>query len=168
MYNESMEGPHIQEKNIHQLFEFSVFLKGLHAIIEIVGGLTLYFVSTDFISDGLIWLAESDYLVDPHDIVSNYLEHASESLSIGSKTFAAFYLLSHGVIKIFLVAGLLRNKIWAYPSSLVVLGLFIVYQVYRYNFTHSVWLIILTVFDVLVMWLIWHEYSRVRAGKPLT
>ncbi len=163
-----MEHPHLKEKNIHQLFELSIFLKGLHAIIEIIGGFALYALSADAISDFIVWVAESDYLFDPHDIVSNYLMHHAANFSISTKTFAAFYLLSHGVIKIILVVGLLRNKVWAYPSSLAVLGLFIVYQVYRYNITHSIWLIILTVFDILVMWLIWHEYKLIRAHKPLT
>jgi uncharacterized membrane protein len=159
--------PLIAEKNIHRIFEISVILKGLHALIEIVGGIFLYVVSADAITSFMIWLAEADLLGDPHDIISNYLLHAAQGFSVGSKNFAAFYLLSHGLIKVVLVAGLLRNKYWAYPSSLIVLGLFILYQVYRYTFTHSIWLIALTVFDLVVMWLIWHEYKLVRAHKPL-
>jgi uncharacterized membrane protein len=61
----------------------------------------------------------------------------------------------------FLVAGLLRNKLWAYPASLVVLGLFIAYQFYRFSYTHGAGLIVLTVFDIIVMGLIWHEYRLV-------
>ena len=61
-----------------------------------------------------------------------------------------------------MVAALLRNKLWAYPASLVVLGLFIVYQLYRFSDTHGAGLIILTAFDVVVMGLIWHEYRLVR------
>ena len=53
-------------------------------------------------------------------------------------------------------------ELWAYPVSLVVLGLFIVYQLYRFSYTHGVGLIVLTVFDVIVMGLIWHEYRLVR------
>ncbi|MFD2029898.1 DUF2127 domain-containing protein [Ancylobacter dichloromethanicus] len=72
-------------------------------------------------------------------------------------------MLSHGAVKkFFLVVGLLRGKLWSYPASLIVLGLFIVYQLYRFSYTHGVGLIILTVFDVFVMGLIWHEYSLVR------
>jgi uncharacterized membrane protein len=61
-----------------------------------------------------------------------------------------------------LVAGLLRNKLWAYPASLVVLGAFIAYQIYRYTYTQAFGLIALTVFDSIVMALIWHEYRLVR------
>jgi uncharacterized membrane protein len=56
---------------------------------------------------------------------------------------------------------LIRNKLWAYPASLLVLGLFSAYQLYRFSYTHSVGLIVLTVFDVIVMELIWHEYRLV-------
>lgn len=169
MYNDLMETqPLIPERDIHRLFEIGVFIKGMNAAIEMVAGVALYLVSADAVSSFMIWAAQSELLEDPHDIISNYLLHLSQSFSVGSKSFAAFYLFSHGIVKLFLVAGLLRNKYWAYPASLVIMGLFIVYQVYRYNITHSLWLVVLTVFDVLVMWLIWHEYSLVRAGKPLT
>jgi uncharacterized membrane protein len=57
---------------------------------------------------------------------------------------------------------LLRNKLWAYPASLVILSLFIAYQVYRFSYTHSVGLVVLTAFDLIVMVLIWHEYRLVQ------
>jgi uncharacterized membrane protein len=60
------------------------------------------------------------------------------------------------------VIALLKNKLWAYPWSLVVLGSFILYQIYRFTFTHSLALIVLTVFDLAVIWLIWREYQIVR------
>lgn len=82
--------------------------------------------------------------------------------SVSSQHFYAFYLLSHGLVKIALVVGLLRNRLWAYPASLVVMSLFIVYQLYRYSYTHSAALIVLSVFDVAVIGLIWHEYRLVR------
>jgi uncharacterized membrane protein len=70
-------------------------------------------------------------------------------------------------VKLFLVAGRLRNKLWAYPASLVVMGLFIVYQIYRFSYTHGWGLIVLSVFDIVVIWLIWHEYRVVRRLDPL-
>ena len=69
-------------------------------------------------------------------------------------------------MKLLLLIGLLRNKLWSYPASLVVLGLFIVYQAYRFSYTRGVGLVVLTVFDLLVMGLIWHEYRLVRRSRP--
>ena len=39
----------MDERRIHQLFLVSILLKGLHALIEIAGGIALYFFSTDAI-----------------------------------------------------------------------------------------------------------------------
>ena len=69
-------------------------------------------------------------------------------------------------MKLLLVIGLLRGKLWSYPASLVVLGLFIAYQLYRFSYTQGIGLIVLTVFDVFVMGLIWHEYKLIRHRLP--
>ena len=62
-------------------------------------------------------------------------------------------------------AGLLRRKMWSYPASMWVLGAFVVYQCYRYTQTHSPWLIALTVLDIAVIILVWHEWrARQKVG----
>ena len=78
--------------------------------------------------------------------------------------FFGFYLLSHGVVKLLLVAALLRGKHWAYPAALVTLTLLVAYQLYRYSYTHSPGLIALSAFDVIVLALIFAEYRGVRRG----
>ena len=142
----------MQEKRIHQIFVVSVSLKGLHAMIEIIGGAALYFFSTDTI---VRWLDE----IDRHDWIARHFP-ASE------QRFFAFYLLSHGLVKSVLVVGLLREKLWAYPASVAVFGAFIAYQLYRYSYTHDFGLILLTVFDLFVIALAWHEYRLLRSHLP--
>jgi uncharacterized membrane protein len=99
---------------------------------------------------------------DPHDVVARHLLGAAHPLSGATRSFYAFYLLSHGLIKIVLVAGLLREKLVAYPLSLAALGAFIVYQLYRYSYTHAFGLILLTIFDLFVIVLVWHEWRLLR------
>jgi uncharacterized membrane protein len=116
-----------------------------------------------------LWVAhltQQELTEDPHDLIASHLLAAAESLSLPTKNFYAFYLLSHGVVKLLLVGGLLRGKLWAYPASLVVMGVFIAYQVYRFSYTHSAGLVTLTVFDLVVILLIWHEYRLVRLHLP--
>ena len=55
----------------------------------------------------------------------------------------------------------------AYPVSLVAFAGFIVYQIHRFTFTHSPFLIVLTVFDLIVIVLVWHEWRRRRANGEL-
>jgi uncharacterized membrane protein len=76
--------------------------------------------------------------------------------------FAGVYLLSHGVIKVVLVASLFRERLWAYPAAIVVFTLFIVYQMYRYMLQSSISMIVLSVLDVVVIGLTWLEYRRLK------
>src|SRR5258708_29812899 len=118
----------MNERRIRQVFEISVLQKGAHALIECIGGLVLAFISTSAIANLVNALTQEELIEDPNDFVAAHLLDLAHNFSVGTQHFYAFYLLSHGVVKVFLVVGLLRNKVWAYPVSLVVLGLFIVYQ----------------------------------------
>ncbi|WP_315924283.1 DUF2127 domain-containing protein [Mesorhizobium sp. SP-1A] len=152
----------MEERRIHQIFEISVLLKGAHALLECAGGVALWLIGTETISKLVNTLTQEELVEDPKDFLARHLLTWAQGFSIETQHFYAFYLLSHGVVKLLLVAGLLRNKLWAYPASLVVLGLFIVYQLYRFSYTGGWGLIVLSVFDIVVMWLIWHEYGIVR------
>lgn len=152
----------MNERRIHQIFQLSVLLKGAHALIECAGGIALAIVSTSTIANLVNALTQEELIEDPKDFVATHMLALAQNFSIQAKHFYAFYLLSHGVVKLLLVVGLLRGKLWSYPASLIVLGLFILYQLYRFSYTRGVGLIALTAFDILVMILIWHEYGLVR------
>jgi uncharacterized membrane protein len=142
----------MQERNIHRIFVVSVLAKGAHALIEIAGGLALYLFSADAIAR---WLDE----IDRNDWLARHFPFTEQH-------FYAFYLLSHGLVKSVVVFGLLREKLWAYPASIAVFGAFIAYQLYRYSYTQDVGLILLSIFDLFVIYLAVHEYRLLRKHLP--
>jgi len=156
----------MDEHRVHKIFEISLLLKGAHALIECIGGIVLAFINTASIQSFAEKLTRGELLEDQHDFLATHLLRLAQNTSISTQHFYAFYLLSHGLVKVLLVVSLLRNKLWAYPVSLVVLGLFILYQLYRFSHTHGLGLIFLTAFDLVVMVLIWHEYRLVRRHLP--
>jgi uncharacterized membrane protein len=154
-------------KTLDRFFYTSIWLKGLHAVFEILGGIALLLTSPAFIMRVVAMATQDEIAHDPNDFVATTLLNAVQQISVSSERFAALYLLSHGIVKIFLVIGLLRDRRWAYPAALAVFGAFIVYQVYRFTLTHSIGLVALTAFDLVVMWLIWREYRlREFARRP--
>lgn len=157
----------VSEHRIHQVFRASVILKGLHALTEIAGGLLFYFVSAASVLHWVNLFTQEELTEDPRDFVATHLLSAAQHLTGASESFYAFYLVSHGLIKVVLVAGLLREKLIAYPLSLVALSAFIVYQLYRYSYTHSFGLILLTIFDLVVIALVWHEWRLLRKHLPV-
>jgi uncharacterized membrane protein len=156
----------MQEKSIHRIFVVSVLFKGAHALIEIIGGLALYLISTETIVRTINRWSYDELIEDHDDWVANHLLDFSRHFSVAEHHFYAFYLLSHGLIKSILVLGLLRERLWAYPASFIVFGLFIAYQLYRYSFTHDFGLILLSIFDLFVIYLAVHEYRLLRKHLP--
>ncbi len=154
----------IQKARLRELlFRVSVMLKGLDALVELVGGIALWLVSPGYIVWVVRFLTQDEISEDPHDFVANFLRHAASHFSLASEHFMAIYLLAHGVVKGFVVAALLRDKVWAYPVAIVVFGGFIVYQIYRFTLTGGFGLIALSVFDLIVIWLVWLEYRAVKS-----
>jgi uncharacterized membrane protein len=156
----------MNEKRIHQVFAVSVSLKGLHAIIEVIGGLALYLTSTATILGWINRFSQGELTEDPNDWIANHVLEFGQHFSVQKHHFYAFYLLSHGIVKCILVLGLLKEKLWAYPASFVVFGAFIAYQLYRYSFTHDFSLILLSIFDLFVIALAVHEYRLLRKHLP--
>ena len=110
----------------------------------------------------ILQLTQHELSEDPHDLVAGYLLTLSKGLTAGGQLFGAAYLLTHGIIKLALVAALLKRRLWAYPAAIGIFALFAAYQVYRYTFTHSWYLILLTILDAVVIWLTWLEYTKVK------
>ena len=155
------------EHRIHQAFRVSVILKGLHALSEIAGGLLFYAVSAPTVLRWVNLLTQEELTEDPRDFIATHLISAAQHLTGATQSFYAFYLVSHGLIKVALVAGLLREKLVAYPLSLAALGAFVVYQLFRYSYTHSFGLILLTIFDLVVIVLVWQEWRLLRKHRRL-
>ncbi|CRY55919.1 Predicted membrane protein [Yersinia intermedia] len=152
------------EQNIHAVFEVSLLLKAILAVMEIIAGILTYFITPQFLLHLLHRITQVEFIEDRGDVVANYLLHAAQSLSISSLHFAAFYLVAHGAIKLWIIVGLWRKKLGYYPMAIVIFSLFIAYQLYRYTFTHSPMLILITLLDVVVIVLTILEYRQLRHG----
>jgi uncharacterized membrane protein len=153
------------EKEIHTVFDITLFLKALHACIEVAGGFVLFFISKASIINFVNFFIQDELTENPTNRILSYISQSTANLAGSSKVFAALYLVSHGIINALIVLALWKQKLWAYPVSMVVLGLFGVFQLYQYTFNHSVWLLILTALDIIILLLVWHEYGVLRKGK---
>lgn len=153
---------------VDRAFLVGIILKGLDGLLEVLGGMLLLLVSPAAIADLARALTQHELSEDPHDFLATHLLHATGTLTGSALTFGAVYLLSHGVVKIVLVAAILRNQLWAYPALIVFLILFIIYQLYRTTFAPSAGLVGLTVFDAIVTGLTVREYQRQRLHRRET
>lgn len=150
------------EQNLRLAFQISLIIKGVFALLEILGGIAAYFVSQQFLLSLILAVTRQELTEDPGDVVVRHLLETAHNFSLSAQYFTSIYLLSHGVIKTVLIAGLLRKRLWFYPAAIVVFVTFIVYQLYRFSHTHSIWLLLITLLDIVVIWLTWHEYRYLQ------
>ena len=152
--------------SLDRLFEIGIILKGVDGVAELVGGLLLLFVTPADIHHLAAVLTQGELSEDPNDVIARYLLHTANGLTGNAVIFGAVYLLVHGAVKVVLVVALLLNKLWAYPSMIIILLIFIGYQLYRIALDPSAGLIALTVFDALIVVLTGREYRRQRQAPP--
>ncbi len=150
---------------IHFSFEIGVFLKGFDGLLEVLGAIILYFTSPQQISWMVTLLTQHELSEDSNDFIANHLQSAIGHISADTKAFAGFYLLIHGVLKVFLVWALFRSRLWAYPTAIVVFMVFGLYQMYRYTLSHSAAMFALIILDVFVILLTWAEYHELRKNQ---
>ncbi len=150
---------------LDETFRLSIIFKGMDGVLEIIGGLLVLWISPRAIDSMVATLTQYELSRDPRDFIVTHVLSASHGLAHAGKTLAAIYLLSHGLAKVALVIALLYNKLWAYPSMIALLTLFVAYQLYRVSYAYSLGLILLTLFDVFVIWLTWKEYKKNKLGQ---
>jgi uncharacterized membrane protein len=146
-------------------FRISLYLKGLDGLLETSGGLLLLLIKPSQIDRLAKWLTQGELSQDPHDFIANHILKTAHHLTGASLAFGAAYLLSHGLVKIVLVIEVLRDHLWAYIALIVVTALFVVYQTYRIIDKFSIGLLLLTLFDLLIIYLTQNEYRRHLAAK---
>jgi uncharacterized membrane protein len=156
----------LERKIEHTFFLLSVWSKGVAGLLETIGGLLLLFIPHPGLNALVVFLTAPELAEDPTDRIATLLQRTVQELGADTKLFASGYLIVHGIIKVFLVAGLLGRRLWSYPVSLWFLAGFIAYQAYRFLFTHSLWMIALTIVDLIVAFLIWREYQARKQGLP--
>ena len=110
-------------------------------------------------------MAQQEILEDPNDFIANYLIKTANYFASGSHIFAVVYLIFHGLVNISLAIALLKDKIWAFPWATAGFGFFIIYQVFRYFHTYSLLLLFLTVFDILIVLIIFLEYNKKKLTR---
>lgn len=150
---------------LHNSFRTGITLKGVDGILELIGGVLVWFITPAKISEPLRFLLQHELSRDPHDIVAAHLLHVTEHLTNANRKFAVLFLLSHGFVKIIIVVALWMDQLWAYPLGIFVFSTFGVYQVYRWTHTHSLFLALLTIFDAVVIYLTWSEYRLQKRDR---
>lgn len=145
------------ERDLHDAFLIGIALKGASALLETVLGVLLMY--THVVTNFVLTLTTYALIEDPDNFFATHLR-ALAAVSPQAQFLGGLYLLLHGAVKCALMLGLWLDKAWAYPASIVVMLLFMFYEVVRFFETYSLAYLALILFDAIVVGLIIHEYRH--------
>ena len=160
-----------KERAFHDGFLVGIWFKAAVGALQAIAGIAVLAINQQTLAAWVARWTTPELIEEPGSHIAAWANSSVADLGAGSRTFVTIYLISHGVIKLGLIWAMLRRKMWAYPWSMWVISGFIAYQLYRFAFTHSMALIILSVLDAIVVYLIWHEYRARKAigfAAPIT
>ncbi len=147
---------------LDKTYEIGLFLKGFNGTFELIGGILVLTLSPHSINSITHFLTADALQESPHNFIAMHIAKAGAHLAAGHNFYAAAFLLTHGLVKVVLVVCLLLNKLWAYPWALVILTIFLIYQVYQLVVAPSFGFAFLTVLDIFILWLINREWQITR------
>lgn len=148
----------LTQKFWHQLFRYGIFVKGFIGIWEIVLGSVILLAGNKMFFAVTLFLSRNELKEDPQNFFISSLDKVSQHVLLDAKIFAAIYILTHGILNIFLAIQLYRDRHWAYVVAITVMVTLVLYQMYRIGVHHSFFLVAVTLFDALFIALTWNEY----------
>jgi uncharacterized membrane protein len=160
-------GKKVYERSwFERVYKIGITIKGFDGLVELVAGLALW-LSPSLVHDILSAIVgkASGYHGRVPQFVADNVARVDNDFAKTSLVFLIVFLISHGVIKLALVYALLKEIYRAYPYALAVLGLFLAYQIYALVAHPTIGMIIFTVLDIVIIYLVWGEYKELRAKK---
>jgi len=150
---------------LHGSYLFGLGMQALIGSTQLLAALILLFAqATDEMKELAHWTGRMLATQTPDPFAASLLRDLHD-FSVHPHTFWSIYLVGHGLLNLGVVFALLAKKHWAHPVSIGVLTVFIVYQLSRYAIEHSPVLIFLSIFDVVVIGLVWNEWKTLKAQR---
>jgi uncharacterized membrane protein len=155
------------EKTIFELFRLSILLKALGSIGEMITGIAIAFIPGSFVLSVASAFTKGSTGTDLDDMIAHALVHFAHSFAANEtlNLLLGGYLFVRGFVQFLIVIALYKNKLWAYPALIIVLIIIIATQAYAIYVSHSITASVVTIIDIITIYLVWHEYHIARAVR---
>src|SRR5689334_22925066 len=95
----------LSEKNLHTFFDAGIILKLVSSVSEIVIGFLALFLNEQLANRIFYAIFGDEINEPPFRTIWNVIVHGFAQISNNSQGFLAFIFLSHGFVKLILIAG---------------------------------------------------------------
>lgn len=142
-----------------------MWVRIVYGSLRVLLGLSLLrLIGVPFL-DILTKLLRRELVEDPTDSLYSTLATQLHHHPLYVTKFLAIYFLFWGIIDIVLSYQLIKHRLWAFPVTFVLIAGFMMYELLRFNHTHSLILLGLLIVDSITLFLTWREYQRLTANR---
>lgn len=157
-----MQGKAQQDNWTHRLFLVSILAKASLGALQLLTAAAIFFGITSQLPALAQRLVSAELAEDPNDFLAARILSLAGMIPTSDLTFYTFYFAAHGALHVAVAAALLSGAQWAYPSTLLVLAGFVVYQIFEWMAVGGTMLVLLSAIDLAVIYLTAREWQRVR------
>lgn len=144
----------------HRLFIATIAAKGALGVLQVFIAIVLYLGMLQYLPSFAQWLVQNELAENPNDYIALKILQIAGSAPGTGTTFYTTYFAAHGLLHIAVVAALLSGVRWANHAAVIVLSLFVIYQVFEWMSVGGSMLVLLTIIDLAVIYLTVREHRQ--------
>jgi len=146
-----------------RIYKLGIVIKGLDGLVEFVAGVAVL-ISPPLVHRLLSMLIAElgEHNSRPFQFLANNVGRVDADLLKSGLIFLTIFLIVHGIVKLALVYCLLRRIVRAYPVALLILVIFLLYQVYVLIVHPTIAMALFSLLDAVIIWLVWEEYQELK------
>jgi uncharacterized membrane protein len=146
-----------------RIFRYGMYWRIFYGSLRILFGIVLFRLVGTSLIDIITRLMTHELVQDPSDKLYAFAVYWLGHHPLSITYFLASYFIFWGVVDIVLSVELLRERLWAFPASLVLIAGFVIYEIIRFTHTHSLILLWIIFVDIFIFWFIEREYKKLKS-----
>lgn len=155
----------LSREHFKRLFDVTLIVKGVAAVIDLVAAAVIFTTGNELV---VRFFAKVTTLMTDFEgdgVISQYMSLQPGVVTTFDIWFITGYLAFHGIVNLILVEGIWFRRQWAYSKAMRILLFFFAYECFRLLFVWSYWLFIITLYDLVVILLLYNEYRHAEREK---
>lgn len=148
----------------HRMFLVTIIGKATLGIIQLLIAAAVHFGMVARLPQLVQSLFARELSEDPNDFLASTLLRLVNGMPATDLSFYTLYFAGHGLSHVMIVAALLYGARWASEAAILVLSLFVVYQIFEWYSIGGTMLLVLSAIDIFVIILTVRERQLQRAA----
>ena len=144
----------------HRLFIATIAAKGALGVLQVFIAIVVYLGMLQYLPQVCAVACSERAGGKPERLIALRILQIAGSAPGTGTTFYTTYFAAHGLLHIAVVAALLSGVRWANHAAVIVLSLFVIYQVFEWMSVGGFMLVLLTIIDLAVIYLTVREHRQ--------